>query len=181
LLTKVERFRVHVHRSDDVAALLRIVEEFSLSATVEHTCDVYREETYRELAKRKIPVVFGPLDSFAYKVELKHEHWSNLRHLVSSGVDFGLMTDHPVILQRNLALCLRWFTRVGLSKQQALEIITRRNAEVLGFSKSLGTLEKGKWASFCGWNGDPFDLTRYVVAAYGEGRLVYQDGESVPR
>lgn len=175
LLTRAERFRVHVHRSDDIEALLRIVDEFSLSVTVEHSCDVYREETYRRLAKRGIPVVFGPLDSFAYKVELKHEHWSNLRHLVASGVTYGLMTDHPVILQRNLALCLRWFTRVGLTKQEALEIITRRNAEILGLTRTLGTLERGKWASFCGWNGDPFDLTKYVVAAYGEGKLVFQD------
>jgi imidazolonepropionase-like amidohydrolase len=179
LLTRSQRFRVHAHRTDDIDALLRLADEFSLAVTVEHTCDVYREETYRELAKRKIPVVFGPLDSFAYKVELKHENWRNLRHLISSGVDYGLMTDHPVILQRNLPLCLRWFTRCGLSKQEAIEIICRRNAEVIGVSRTLGTLERGKWASFCGWNGDPFDLTSYVVTAYGEGRLVYQDGEGV--
>lgn len=179
LLTKAQRFRVHAHRSDDIDALIRLADEFSLSVTVEHTCDVYREETYRELARRKIPVVFGPLDSFAYKVELKHENWRNLRHLIASGVDYGLMTDHPVILQRNLALCLRWFTRVGVGKPEALQIITRRNAEVLGMSRTLGTLERGKWASFCGWNGDPFDITNFVVAAYGEGKLVFQDGEAV--
>ena len=49
-------------------------------------------------------MVFGPLDAFAYKVELRHENWRNVRHLLESGVDFGLMTDHPVIPQRNLLL-----------------------------------------------------------------------------
>ncbi|MBC7317055.1 MAG: imidazolonepropionase, partial [Chloroflexi bacterium] len=104
------------------AALLRFVDEFHLDITVEHTCDVHEEATYRELKERGIPVVYGPLDSLAYKVELKHENWRNLRYLLASGVTFGLMTDHPVILQRTLLLTLRWFLRAGLNKQQALEI-----------------------------------------------------------
>ena len=77
-------------------------------------------------------MVFGPLDAFAYKVELRHENWRNVRHLLESGVDFGLMTDHPVIPQRNLLLELRWFIRCGLNRQDAIEIITRRNAQILG-------------------------------------------------
>jgi imidazolonepropionase-like amidohydrolase len=75
---------------------------------------------------------------------------------------------------RQLFLETRWFTRFGLSKQDAIELITRRNAEILGITKILGTLEKGKWASFTGWNGDPFDITSYPAAVYGEGELLCQ-------
>lgn len=175
LLSRQQRLRVHVHKADDIAALLRFVDEFGLDVVIEHTCDVHEEGVYRELAARGIPVVYGPLDSLAYKVELKHENWRNLRHLVASGVRFGLMTDHPVILQRTLLLTLRFFLRVGLSKQQALEIITRSNAEILGVADLLGTLEAGKWASFVCWNGDPFSLESYAVAIYAEGRLIYQE------
>jgi len=174
LLEREQRLRVHVHKADDVAALLRFVDEFHLDITVEHTCDVHEEATYRELKDRGIPVVYGPLDSLAYKVELKHENWRNLRYLLASGVTFGLMTDHPVILQRTLLLTLRWFLRAGLNKQQALEIITRSNAEILGIADRLGTLESGKWASFVCWNGDPFSLESYPVAVYAEGRLIYR-------
>jgi imidazolonepropionase-like amidohydrolase len=164
-----EGLRVHVHKTDDIAALLRLVDEFKLRITVEHTCDVNNAEIYEELKKRRIPVVYGPLDALAYKVELKHENWRNIRHLLASGVDFGLMTDHPVILQKTLLLTLRWFLRCGLSKQQAIEIITRQNALVLKISDRLGTLEPGKWASFVGWSGDPFDLANYPEAVWGEG------------
>lgn len=175
LLNRTQRLRVHVHKADDIAALLRFVDEFRLDVTVEHTCDIHEEDTYRELAARSIPVVYGPLDSLPYKVELKHENWRNLRHLVASGVKFGLMTDHPVILQRTLLLTLRHFLRVGLSKQQALEIITRSNAEILGISDVLGTLEPGKWASFVCWNGDPMSLESYPVAIYAEGKLIFRE------
>jgi imidazolonepropionase-like amidohydrolase len=167
--------RCHVHKIDDIAALLRIVDEQRLRVTVEHACDVHRPEIFRELARRGIPVIFGPVDSFAYKVELKHENWRNIRHLLASGVSFGLMTDHPVVLSRQLFHQTRWFVRCGMSRQAAIELVSRRNAELLGLGKKLGTLEKGKWASFVGWSGDPFDLVAHPTTVYGEGRRLYSE------
>ena len=167
------RLRAHVHKIDDIAALLRLVDDFKIDVTVEHAGDVHRPEPFLELKKRKIPVVYGPIDSFAYKVELKHEDWRNVRHLLVSRVKFGLMTDHPVTLARQLLLQTRWFMRAGLSRQQAIELISRRNAHIIGIDALIGTLQKGKWASFVCWNGDPFDLTSHPVAVYGEGELLY--------
>lgn len=169
------RLRAHVHKIDDIAALLRLVDEFNLRVTVEHAMDVHRPEIFQELKRRNISIIYGPVDSFAYKVELKHENWRNIRHLISSGVDFGLMTDHPVVLARQLLLQTRWFIRAGLSKQQAIELITHRNARILGLTSILGVLEKGKWASFACWNGDPFDITCHPVSVYGEGKLLFTE------
>jgi len=173
LLKGEQKFRVHVHKIDDIASLLRVVDEFGLTITVEHTSDVYDSYVFKELKKRNIPVVYGPMDSLAYKVELKHEHWKNAKHLLTSGVEFGLMTDHPVILQNMLLHQLRWFIRLGMSKEDTIGIITRKNAEILGIDGFLGTLETGKWASFTGWNGDPFDMTKYPVGVFGEGKKLY--------
>jgi len=167
--------RVHVHKIDDIAALLRIVDEFKLKVTVEHAGDVHEPEIFEELRRRRIPVVYGPTDSLAYKVELKHDTWRNVRLLMESGVEYGLMTDNPVNLTRLLFLQTRWFTRFGLSKQGAVELVSRKNAEILGLGKILGTLERGKWASFTCWNGDPFDITSYPVAVYGEGELLFSE------
>jgi len=167
--------RAHVHKIDDIAALLRLVDEFELKVTVEHAMDVHQPETFRELKKRNIPVTYGPVDAFAYKVELKHESWRNIRHLLDSGVQFGLMSDHPVTPSRQLFLQTRWFTRAGISRQEAVELVSRRNAEIIGVDNVLGTLEGGKWASFVCWNGDPFDLTAYPVAVYGEGELLFSE------
>jgi len=176
LLSRQERLRVHVHKSDDIAAVLRFVDEYDLDVTLEHTCDVHDEATYKELAARGIPVVYGPMDSIPYKVELKHEDWRNIKYLIASGVTYGLMTDHPVILQQGLLLELRWFLRAGLTKQQALEIITRQNAEIVGLDDVVGTLAPGKWASCVCWNGDPFSLASYPTAVYAEGERVFAEG-----
>lgn len=169
-----------MHKIDDIESILRLVDEFNalkpefnLTVTIEHACDVHDSYIFKKLKKRNIKVVYGPVDSHPYKVELKHESWKNIKHLLDSGVEFGLMTDHPVVLQRMLHVQLRWFLRLGLEKQKAIEVITRSNAEIVGIDDLLGTLEKGKWASFTCWNGDPFDMARYPVAVYGEGQLLY--------
>lgn len=155
--------------------MLRLVDEFKFRVTVEHAMDVHAPDIFGELKKIGIPVIYGPIDGFASKVELKHKNWKNIRHLLDSGVKYGLMTDHPVSQARNLFTQTRWFIRAGLSKQQAVELISRCNAEILGLDRMLGTLRKGRWASFVCWNGDPFDLTRYPVAVFAEGLQVYPD------
>ena len=172
LLRKKLVLRAHVHKTDDVAVVLRLADAFGLKVCVEHAMDINEPETFLELKRRKIPVTYGPLDAFAYKVELKHSSWKNITHLLDAGVDFGLMTDHPVTPAGSLFLQTRWFTRFGVSKQQAVEIVSRRNAGILGLGDRLGTLEKGKWASFVCWNGDPFDITHFPLAVYGEGKCL---------
>lgn len=142
--------------------------------TVEHAADVYQPEIFTELKQKKIPMAYGPLDSFAFKVELRHENWRNLRHLIDSNVFFGLFTDHPVIPSLNLLLTTRWLIRCGYTKQQAIELISRKNAELLGIEKKVGILQKGHWTSFICWNGDPFDLTAFPVSVYGERQILYQ-------
>ncbi|MDR4507056.1 MAG: amidohydrolase family protein [Candidatus Brocadiaceae bacterium] len=176
-----ELLRVHVHKTDDIESVLRLVDEFhelnadfKISVTVDHACDVHEIDVFNTLRERGIAVVYGPMDSLAYKVELKHEGWRNIKYLLSSDVTYGLMTDHPVILQRMLLFQLRWFIRMGVTKHQAIRVITHNNANILGLGAILGTLEKNKWASFLCWNGDPFDMTRYPVTVYGEGKLLFQ-------
>ncbi len=175
LLAGKSILRVHVHKVDDIAVLLRIAGDFKIRVAVEHAMDVDQPEIFSELRKRKISVTYGPLDAFSYKVELRHKNWRNVRHLLASKVQFGLMTDHPVTPVRQLLMQTRWFTRAGASKQDAIEIVSRKNAEILGINNILGTLQRGKWASFVCWNGDPFDLTRYPVAVYGEGKLLFSE------
>lgn len=175
LLSRKIRLRAHVHKIDDIAALLRLVDEFKLRLTIEHAMDVHQSDIFQELKKRKIPVVYGPIDSFAYKVELKHEDWRNIGHLLTSGVQIGLMSDHPVTLARGLFLQTRWFIRAGMSKQAAIELVSHQNARILGIDDRLGTLQRGKWASFICWKGDPFNLASYPEAVYGEGKLLYSE------
>lgn len=167
--------RVHAHKADDIAALLRLVDEFGLRVTVEHAMDVNAPWAFDELRKRDIAVVYGPVETSASKVELRNKGWRNARLLVESGVRLGLMTDHPVTASGQLLQQTRFLLRAGLSKQAAIELVTRANAELLGVDRFLGTLRRGAWASFLCWNGDPFDLSSHPTDVYGEGRRIAGD------
>ena len=168
------RLRMHAHKSDDVAALLRLVDEFGLKITVEHLGDAFEPEVFAELARRKIPVIAGPLDAFTSKTEVRHRDWRNLRHMIDAGIRFGIMTDHPVTVSQNLLVQTRWLLRCGLSRQRAIETITRVNASILGVDDRLGVLSRGRWASLTGWTGDPFCLDSYPQAVFAEGGLLYE-------
>ena len=167
--------RCHVHKEDDIAALLRLKSEFNLKITVEHASDVHSADVFRVLKEQNVPIVYGPVDSFPYKTELKHETWRNIRHIVEVEPLFALMSDHPVILQRNLYLQLRFLLRFGYDRAKAISTITLNSAKILGVSDILGSIEPGKLASIVLWDGDSFTLDSRVVMAIGEGKVVYQE------
>ncbi len=175
VLAGKETLRCHAHKADDIAAVLRVVDEYRLRVTLEHTMDVFEQHVYDELKKRKIPVIYGPITSNAQKTELRHSSWRNVLPLVASGVTFGLMSDHAYAIQSQLRFHLRHFLRAGMTRQRCIELVTRVNAELIGQQKHFGTLAKGRWASFVGWNGDPLDMGAWPVAVYGEGEAVYNE------
>lgn len=170
-----ELLRIHVHKADDVAGLILLKREFGFKATVEHLCDINKKLTFEKLKREGVPIVYGPIDAFAYKTELRHEYWRNIKHLIEVRPLFGLMSDHPVMLQRNIFLQLRFFRRFGMSKAECISLLTLNNAKILQVEDKLGTLEKGKWASMIIWNGDLFSLESYPTIIIGEGKILHEE------
>ena len=166
--------RCHVHKADDIASVLRVADEFSLKITIEHACNVTDIRTFSDLAERDIPVIYGPVEGIGAKTELRDMNLGNIRNLILSGVEYGIMSDHDVNPQANLFHVTRHFIRHGLSMEAAIEKITRVNAELIGVDDVVGTLEKSKWASVVCWNGDPFSMLSYPVRVLGEGKLLYE-------
>ncbi len=152
------RLRIHVHTEADLAALFRFADEYGFKYTIEHGSNLHNIEIFEEIARREVPFNYGPIDAFAYKYELRFDTWKNLQTMKEVGLDFALMTDHPVVLQRNLLLQLRYFLLTGFSKVRALASITSIAAKNLGIDDDMGTIEKGKEANFLIWEDDPFVL-----------------------
>ena len=171
ILKGEERLMTHLHREDDAYVLMSLIDEFGFKAIINHGMDFYRPEVLKEMKARGIPLVYGPLDSHPYKVELKHESWRNCKLIMDSGVKFCMMSDHPVILQRNLFLTMRHFLKFGMTREEAIAKLTREPAEILGIN-NLGTIEKGKLASFTVWDKDPFELDSQPRLIVAEGNLL---------
>ena len=174
IISKKYKVMAHLHKEDDAVLLIQLSREFGLDAIANHCMDIYHKEVFSFLNLSNIPIVYGPLDCFPYKVELKHESWKNVKPLIDSGVKFSLMSDHPVILQRNMFYTLRHLLRFGLSKPKAISKITKESADIIGV-EDLGQIKPGFKASFAIWNGDPFSLTSYPVMSIAEGKVVYEE------
>ncbi len=175
LLRREKLAKVHVHKEDDVLYLLELKKKFGINFVADHLCDVFRRDIFNLLAKEGVPVTYGPIDAFAYKVELKHESYRNVKQLVESNASYCLMTDHPVVLARNLFLQTRYLLMYGKEKHEVIGVSSKKAAEIHGFDDILGTVEKGKLASFLIWDGDPFVLGSKVVGMVVEGE--YTDVE----
>jgi imidazolonepropionase-like amidohydrolase len=174
VLSNKYKVMVHLHKEDDAMVLIQLVNEFGIKAIANHCADVHREKVFAALKTASIPVIYGPMDSFPYKVELKHESWRNVEKLITSKAKFAFMSDHPVILQRNLFYTLRHLLRFGMPKANAISKITKDAAEIVGVN-DIGQVKSGFKASFVVWNDDPFSLSSYPVLVIAEGKTVYQE------
>ncbi len=164
--------KVHVHKEDDIIYLIGLVKKYNLTVTADHACDVFRKEVFDMLADCAIPVVYGPLGSLDYKVELKNGFYKNTVQLMKSRAFYGLMTDHPVILTTALRDSLKYFLIQGMSEEDAISLITYKNAKILGIDDSLGMVELGKTASLLVWDKNPLHLSAFPKVVIAEGKVL---------
>ena len=96
--------------------------------------------------------------------------------LRAAGVPFAFASDAnsrgPSAMRMTAAACMRG----GLDAQAALAAMTKTAADMLGVSKSHGTLEVGKVADFVVWSGAPTDLTSRATHVFAGGKLVHEAG-----
>jgi len=164
--------KVHVHKEDDVLYLVDLVKKYNLKVTADHTGDVFHKEIFDVLGDNDIPIVYGPLGSLAYKVELKHAYYQNTKLLMESNAFYGLMTDHPVIQSPSLRDSLKFFLIQGMSDTDAISIITYKNAKILGIEDEYGTVEADKKASIVVWDKNPLSLSAFPKLVMGEGKIL---------
>lgn len=164
--------KVHVHKEDDVHYLIYLVKKYNLNVTADHTGDVWNKKIFDQLAENNIPIVYGPLGSVGYKVELKHAYYQNAKLLMESKAFYGLMTDHPVIHTIALRDSLKFFLIQGMKPEEAISLITYKNAHILGLQETLGSIEAGKVASLVVWNQDPLNLGAFPVLVMAEGEVL---------
>jgi imidazolonepropionase-like amidohydrolase len=95
--------------------------------------------------------------------------------LQDAGVLYGL-TGTGFWRQRNLPFEAGQACGFGLTKEQALSMITLNNAKILGIDKTTGTLETGKDANLFISKGDALDMiTIDVQTAFIQGRSINLD------
>ncbi len=79
---------------------------------------------------------------------------------IAAGVKIGLGTDAAVYPHGLNAHELAVYVKLGMTPLQAIQSATVNDADLLGWSDKIGTLEPGKWADIIAVDGDPLqDVT----------------------
>ncbi len=93
--------------------------------------------------------------------------------LHAAGIPFAFASDASsrghAAMRMTAAACMRG----GLDAGGALSAMTKTAADMLGVSKTHGTVSAGKVADFVVWSGSPTDLTSRANQVYAGGKLVH--------
>lgn len=148
--------RAHAHRADDIMTALRIAREFDVDIVIDHCTEGHL--IAEELAQRQVRAAIGPQLITRAKMELKDKSYRTPAVLAAHGVQFALISDHPVVPNMFLSVYAGLAVRFGLSPATALRALTRDPAEILGISDRVGTLAPGRDADLVVWSGEPLEM-----------------------
>ena len=170
--------RVQARTSSDIESAYRLCGEFGVPFTLVDPVEGYR--VLDLLSTRRVPIVFGPIFDepnglSARTRESSRARLHTLRDLIATGAPIALSAQ-DLREEDGLARQAMMAVRFGVSPVDALQLVTRVPAEILGISDQVGTLEGGKRADLVIWNGTPFAATSAVVAVYVDG-ISTSDGE----
>ncbi|HET6899390.1 MAG TPA: amidohydrolase family protein [Vicinamibacteria bacterium] len=109
--------------------------------------------------------------------QIKEAQYAGFRRALAAGLSIGVGSDAAVIPHGQNARELSVRVRMGEKPMAALVSATRVNAEILGWSDRIGTVEKGKLADIVAVPGDPLaDITAVErVGFVMKGGTVYRD------
>jgi imidazolonepropionase-like amidohydrolase len=104
--------------------------------------------------------------------EVIDAHRDSFRRAAEAGVKVAMGTDAGVVPHGTNLDELQLMADGGMSPEDVLVATTRTAAELMGLSRTLGTIEPGKRADLVVVSGDPLDLRDLA----GRIARVYQDG-----
>jgi imidazolonepropionase-like amidohydrolase len=168
---------LYIHVNDEKGIVDAV--EFSKSQGLSKSVIVGGYEAYKladYLKENKIPVLLRRVHSRPDNDDHDYDLPYKMAYLlVEAGVTVGLETsgDMERMNSRNLPFYAGTTVAHGLSKEQALQLITLNTAKILGIDSHYGSLEVGKSATLFISSGDALDMrTNNLTNAFIDGRNI---------
>ncbi len=169
------RVHVHCYRSDEMATMLDIADEFGFQiAAFHHAVEAYKIAD--RLAERHVCAAMWA-DWWGFKMEAFDGIQENLPMvdypeyscaIVHSDSENGIQR-----LNQEAAKAMAHGARVGLAvpPERAIRWLTANPAKSLGLDDRIGTLEPGKAGDIVIWNRNPFSVYALAEQVYIDGAL----------
>ena len=164
--------KLHAHQADDIATAMRIKREFNLNMTIEHCTEGYL--IAKELKDNNQMVIIGPTMHNKSKYELKAKSFDSGRVLYETGVNFAIMTDHPVIEQKHTLVQVALFVKEGLDELEALKAVTINAAKLCHIDDKVGSIKEGKDGDIVICKGNILFTDSEVQYTIVDGNITYK-------
>lgn len=158
----------HTHRHDDILTAIRLAEEFDYRLVLHHVSEAWKVAD--EIAEADVPASIIVLDSPGGKMEAVDIRYENGAKLEDAGVTVGYHTDASITDTRLFLRSAAFGVRAGMSRDAALNALTKANAKMMDLDNRVGTLEEGKDADFIVLSGDPLSVYTRVQQTWVEGK-----------
>ena len=169
--------KIHAHRADDILTAIRICRKFKLRYTLDHCTEGYliTDKLKEALSEDCEGIIVGPLLTDRSKIELKNLSFKAPKVLEQAGIEYAMMTDHPVTPEQYLPICTAVAVREGASEEGALKAITINAAKITGIADRVGSIEVGKDADIAVFSGHPFDFRSRCVLTLVNGKVAHEE------
>lgn len=157
----------HAYRHDEILAFMKLAEEFGFKADAFiHTVEGYKVASELK-AHGAMAIVFG--DWWAYKMEAYDGTPYNAAILHNEGVVTAYHSDSRDVARRLNTEAAKAIHYGGVSKTDAIKMVTLNAAKMLKLEKSIGSLEVGKDADFVIWSASPLSTAAVCEQTWIEG------------
>ncbi|MBX3408813.1 MAG: amidohydrolase family protein [Phycisphaeraceae bacterium] len=165
---------VTANRAQDIAAALRIAQEFNIRMILDSGAESYL--LAQELRAANVPVFIHPMMARAYG-EMENMSTTTPAALLQAGVPVALQGGYESYVPKSRVVLFEAAIAAanGLTFEQALATITSRPADILGVSARVGRLRPGLDADLALFEADPFEYLTRCIGVVIDGRPMLND------
>jgi imidazolonepropionase-like amidohydrolase len=162
---------VTAHRVRDIAAALRLKDEFGIRLWIDGAAEVH--QILPMVKQAGVPVLLHPTMMRAYG-ETENASFETAAMLRDAGVPFAIQSGFESYVPKVRVVLLEAGVAAshGLGFADALAAITLEAAKILGIDDRVGSLEPGKDGDLALYDGDPFEYISHCTGVIIEGELV---------
>ena len=167
----------HCYRADEILMLLRVSDEFHFKVrTFQHVLEGYK--VAKELAAYGVGA-----STFSDWWSFKQEAWDaipyNAAIMTQKGVLVSINSDDAEEAQHLNQEAAKTIKYGGLSREEAIKLVTINPAMQLGIEKRVGSIEAGKDADFAIYNHDPLSVYAVVQKSIIDGRVYFDRDKDI--
>jgi imidazolonepropionase-like amidohydrolase len=175
-LNRQKKVFIQAHRATEILQAIAFGEKFNLDLVLTGAYEAWKVKS--EIAARNIPVVLSDIHRLpGQDEEFPDQPFRNPALLKEAGVEVSLCVE-GFWQVRNLPFMAGTAAAYGLSREEALQMITLNPAKTLGVQNQTGSIEEGKDANLLITSGDILDMKSSIVEkALIQGRWVNLDNK----